>query len=255
MTPSPILAVLMAFGMVLLGNALEGGTLGAMYQPSAFMIVMGGCAGATWLASTDQEIKTLFKMMPRLLRPNTGDRKALLEVMVKAANMVRRDGMLALEAMLPEIPDEFMKRGLRALVDGWAAPEVERLLTLEMELDEHHQTSAAKVLETAGGFAPTVGILGAVLGLIHVMKNLADPSKLGEGIAVAFVATIYGVGFANLLFIPLGNRLKKIAQDEAETRAMIITGLSIIASGAGPRQVADTLAVFTGHHEPAKEAA
>lgn len=257
MTPSPILALLMALGMILGGNALEGGSIWGIIQPTAFIIVIGGCVGATWLSATDAEIRDLARLMPRLVFPRSTDRRALLDLMVKIGNVVRHDGILAVEQMLPQIEDPFLVRGLQSLVDGYAIADVERLLLLELDTDEHHGTNAAKVLDTAGGFAPTIGILGAVLGLIQVMQNLAEPEKLGEGIAVAFVATIYGVGFANILFLPVGSRLKKIVANDAESRMMVITGLQVIASGANPRQVHDTLSVYVGGHgaEPAKEAA
>lgn len=254
MTPSPILALVTAVGLILLGNAMEGGHLSSLTQPTAFMIVMGGTIGSTWLASTDAEIKHMFKLMPRVLRPGDANRQELLDLLLKVAGVVRRDGMLALEGMLPQVPNEFMQRGLRVLVDGYSAEELHRLLDLEIELMEHHGNAAGKVLETAGGFAPTIGILGAVLGLIHVMNNLSDPSKLGSGIAVAFVATIYGVGAANILFIPLGNRIKKIIANDVETKSMILRGLEVIASGANPRQLEEMLTPYVGHgHKKADE--
>lgn len=255
MTPSPILAVLVAMIAILGGNALEGGHIDSLIQPTAAMIVLGGTIGATWLASTDAEVKLMFKLMPRLVRPGNADPSVLLEVMLKVANVVRRDGILAVEAMLDEIPDEFLKRGLRLLVDGSSPEDVRKMLEMEIDVQEHHGNGAGKVLETAGGFAPTIGILGAVLGLIHVMQNLDDPSKLGTGIAVAFVATIYGVGSANIFFIPLGNRMKKIVAVDVETKTMIVAGLEVIAAGANPRQVEETLVPFVHGKHAKKEAA
>jgi chemotaxis protein MotA len=259
MTPSPILALLTGVGMILLGNYLEGGHIDSLIQPTAALIVLGGTVGATWLASTDDEIKLLFRMIPRVVRPGLPDRKLLLEQLLKVAGVVRRDGVLAVEAMLPEIQDEFMKRGLRVMVDGYSAQDLRKLMELDMDLTEHHGNAAAKIFETAGGFCPTVGILGAVLGLIHVMNNLSDPSALGPGIAVAFVATIYGVGAANLVFLPLGSRLKKIVGAEVEAKNMVLTGLKVIANGSNPRQVEEMVTAFVGHHganhDQAKEAA
>lgn len=259
MTPSPILALLTGVGMILLGNFLEGGHIDSLIQPTAALIVLGGTVGATWLASTDDEIKLLFRMMPRIVKPGLPDRKLLLEQLLKVAGVVRRDGVLAVEAMLPEIQDEFMKRGLRVMVDGYSAQDLRKLMELDMDLTEHHGNAAAKIFETAGGFCPTVGILGAVLGLIHVMNNLSDPSALGPGIAVAFVATIYGVGAANLVFLPLGSRLKKVIGAEVEAKNMVLTGLEVIANGSNPRQVEEMVTAFVGHHganhDQAKEAA
>lgn len=252
---SVILSVVVGLGLILGGNALEGGHLSSLIQPTAGMIVLGGTIGATWLASSNEEIKNLAKMLKRCLFPATADRKKLLEDMVKVSTVARREGMLAVENLLPEVTDEFLKRGLRMLVDGLSGEDVTRVLEPEIDLDEHHGTQAGKVLETAGGFAPCVGILGAVLGLIHVMQNLSDPSKLGSGIAVAFVATIYGVGMANLFFLPLGSRIKKIAQKDAEGRNMVIMGVAAIAAGVNARQIEEMLAPFAGHHAGEKKEA
>jgi chemotaxis protein MotA len=254
MTPSPILALVTGLGAILLGNYLEGGHIDSLIQPTAALIVLGGTVGATWLAATDDEIKLLVKLMPRVVKPGLPDRKLLLEQLLKVAGVVRRDGVLAVEAMLPEIQDEFMKRGLRVMVDGYSAQDLRKLMELDMDLTEHHGNAAAKILETAGGFCPTVGILGAVLGLIHVMNNLDDPSALGPGIAVAFVATIYGVGAANLLFLPLGSRIKKVIGGEVEAKNMVLTGLEVIANGSNPRQVEEMVTAFVGHHHAAHDA-
>jgi chemotaxis protein MotA len=244
LSPSPILALALALVMILGGNMLEGGTIGAIVQPTAAMIVAGGCAGATWLASSDADLKAMFKLLPRLIRPGGTDRRALLDLLIRVAGVVRKDGMLAVEGILGEVDDPFLNRGLRALVDGLPPEDVHRMLELEVDLEEQRATGGAKVLESAGGYAPTIGIIGAVFGLIHVMHNLADPSKLGEGIAVAFVATIYGVGLANVLFLPLANRLKKVIGDDTQRKEMVLVGLDVIAHGANMRQVEETLLVY-----------
>ncbi len=252
---SVILSIVVGLGLILGGNALEGGHISALIQPTALMIVLGGTVGATWLASSNEEIKNLGKMLKRCLFPATANRKKLLEDMVKVSTVARREGMLAVENLLPEVSDEFLKRGLRMLVDGLSAEDVTRVMEPEIDIDEHHGTQAGKVLETAGGFAPCVGILGAVLGLIHVMQNLSDPTKLGSGIAVAFVATIYGVGLANLYFLPLGSRIKKIAQNDAQSRTMVLMGVAAIAAGVNARQIEEMLAPFAGHAAAEKKEA
>jgi len=256
MDPSGLIAIVVGLGFILGGNAMEGGHFSSLVQPTALMIVLGGTVGATWLASPNAELKLAFKLCKRIVFPGHSDRQKLLDDMVKVSTMARREGMLAVENLLGEIPDPFLVRGLRMLVDGASADDVKRVLEPEMELEEHHGTQAGKVFETAGGFCPTIGILGAVLGLIHVMSNLADPSALGAGIAVAFVATIYGVGFANLLFIPMGSRIKKIVAHDAETRQMVLLGLVGIAAGVNARQVEEMLSAFThGNGHAKKEAA
>ena len=247
MDPSPILAILFSLAAILGGNVLEGGHTSTLLVPTAFMIVVGGSIGATWLACTNEELKHAAKVTMRIVKPGHSDRRKLLDDMVKVSNVARRKGMLAVEGMLGEVDDDFLQRGLRMLVDGSSGDDVRRVLEPEVELEEHHGTAAAKVWETAGGYCPTVGILGAVLGLIHVMSNLDKPELLGGGIAVAFIGTVYGVGFANLLFMPMGNRLKKIVAHDAETRNMVMLGVAGIAAGVNARQIEEMLAPFAGH--------
>jgi chemotaxis protein MotA len=252
--PTGILALVTGVGLILFGNYIEGGHIDSLIQPTAALIVLGGTVGATWLSATPAEVKLLFKLTPRVVRPGLADRKKTTEDLLRIANVVRRDGMLAAEGQLASIPDPMLRRGLQMLVDGTTIDEVRSVLETEIDLSEHHGTSAAKLWESAGGYSPTIGILGAVLGLIHVMQNLSDPTKLGAGIAVAFVATIYGVGFANLLFLPLGARIKKILHIEAEDRTMILAGLGGIAAGVNGRQLTEILAPYAGHHdEPSAE--
>lgn len=241
------------FGIIsiLMANILEGGHTSSLVQPSAFIIVILGTIGAVWCATTKDELTALRKGLVRMVRPPRVDRRRLLDTLVKVANVARRNGTLAVEEMLPSIEDPFLRRGLQALVDGWTPAEIQKLLELEMDMDEHHATKAGKMLESAGGYSPTFGIIGAVIGLIHVMNNLADPTKLGSGIAVAFVATVYGLVAANLVYLPIGSRLKKMAVNDAELRSMIVTGLELVASGANPRKVEDMLNPWmSGHAAP-----
>lgn len=250
---TPILAIVTAVGMILGGNALEGGHLSSLIQPTAAIIVIGGTIGATWLGATPAEVKAFIKLLPRLIKPGSADKKKLMEDMLKVVGVARREGMLAVEGMLPQISNEFLRRGLRMLVDGHSGEDVEHVLELDMEIAEHHGVNASKLMVDAGGYFPTVGILGAVLGLIHVMQNLDDPSKLGTGIAVAFVATVYGVGTANLICLPMGARLKKIVQIDAEAQAMVLTGLKGIAAGANARHLEELLTPYVGHHAAKKD--
>ncbi len=254
MDPSPILAILFGFGAIIGGNALEGGHLSSLTVFTPFLIVLGGTAGSVWLSCTNEELKGAAKLTKRAFVPNHSDRRRLLDDMVRVSNVARREGMLAVENLLPDIQDEFLRRGLRMLVDGGTGEDVRRTLEPELELEDHHATAAAKVWESAGSFCPTIGILGAVLGLIHVMNNLDKPDELGGGISVAFIGTVYGVGFANLLFLPLGNRLKKIVAKDAETRSMVMLGVVGIAAGVNARQIEEMLAPFAGHGAQKKAA-
>ena len=254
MDPSPILATIFGFACILVGNAVEGGHLSSILQLTAFMIVVGGSVGPVWLGSTNEELKVLVKFFPRIMKPNLVDRNKLADDMVKASNIARREGMLAVEGILPQIEDPFLRKGLQMLVDGHSADDMRKVLELEADMEEHHHAAAAKLMSGVGGYAPTIGIVGAVLGLIHVMSNLSDPSAVGPGIAAAFVATLYGVGFANLFFLPIGDRLKKISTADSEVRSMVLTGLDAIAAGSNARQLEEMLSVYRHGHKK-KEAA
>jgi chemotaxis protein MotA len=252
--PSPVFAAAFGIGCILIGNYFEGGHLSSIIAAPSFAIVVGGSVGAVWLSATNEELKTLFHFVPRLVRPSLVDRGKLAEDMIKASNIARREGMLAVEGILPQIEDPFLRKGLQMLVDGHSAEDMRKVLELEADMEEHHHQAAAKLMEGVGGFMPTIGIVGAVLGLIHVMQNLNDASKVGPGIAAAFVATLYGVGFANLIFLPVGGRLKKIATADLEVRQMVLTGLDAIAAGSNARQLEEMLSVYQ-HGKKKKEAA
>ncbi len=245
-----VFALCLSFGLILGGNAVEGGHISSLIQPTAGMIVFGGTIGATWLGATPQEVKGLASLMRRIILPGRADRVRMQQDILRITTIVRRDGMLAVEAQLPSLVDPTLRKALQMLVDGSSGDHVKHMLELEMDMEEHHGNASAKLLESAGGYSPTIGILGAVLGLIHVMQNLSDPSKLGSGIAVAFVATIYGVGVANLVFLPLGARLKKIVGGDTEDREMLLVGISGIVAGANSRQMTEMLAPFGKHAGP-----
>ncbi len=254
MDPIPFIALALGLGSIVGGNALEGGSFDALVQPTAALIVLGGTVSATWLASTNSELGALKRLLPRLIKKNGIDTHHVMEQMVSLAADARKDGLLALESKLPTIENPFLRRGLRLLVDGTPPAQVVKLLELDIEVYEHEYGRAGKVLETAGGFAPTIGIIGAVLGLIHVMHNLSDPSALGGGIAVAFVATVYGVGIANLIALPIGMRLKKIVSEDAAGKQMILTGIEIIAAGENPRHLEEALSPYIDAHGGTKKA-
>lgn len=250
-----IFALCLSFGLILGGNAVEGGHISSLIQPTAGMIVFGGTIGATWLGATKQEVKGLGLLMRRIVFPGRADRMKMQDDILRITNIVRRDGMLAVESQLPSVSEPVLRKALQMLVDGSSGDHVKHMIELEMDMEEHHGNASAKLLEAAGGYSPTIGILGAVLGLIHVMQNLSDPTKLGSGIAVAFVATIYGVGIANLVFLPLGARLKKIVAGDTEDREMLLVGVSGIVAGANSRQMTEMLAPFGRHAKPRGAAA
>lgn len=232
-----LVGVVLGFGAVLLGQALEGGHLSSLVNGPAILIVLGGSLGATMVQAPLAIFLRGLRMLIWILFPPKLRTMEAIEKIVNWSNIARKEGLLGLEAVVEEEDDVFAKKGLQLLVDG-SEPEVIRAI-MEVELDtkEHHDMQAAKLYDSMGGYCPTVGIIGAVLGLIHVMQNLADPGQLGSGIATAFVATIYGVGLANLLLIPCGSKLKAVVSSQSQLRAMVIEGLISIAEGENPRNI------------------
>ncbi len=219
------------------GNILEGGHSSSLVQLTAFVIVAGGTLGAVMVQTPIDTFVRAMKIARWVVIPIKLKPEEAADKIVNWSNIARREGLLGLEAIAEEEPDQFARKGLQLLVDG-SEPEVIRS-TLEVEIDtrEHRDIQAAKVFDGMGGYSPTIGIIGAVMGLIHVMNNLADPSKLGSGIATAFVATIYGVGLANLLFLPMANKLKSQVHAQTVFREMIVEGVISIAEGENPRNI------------------
>jgi chemotaxis protein MotA len=247
--------IVLAIGAILGGQALEGGHAGSLMQLTAAIIVIGGTVGAVMVAFPMKDFVAGLKMGKAAITEKPSDIPALMKQIVELATIARRDGVLALESKLSGVTDPFFRRALQFLVDGVEATVARSALETEMDAEHEEHTVAAKVFESAGGFAPTVGILGAVLGLIHVMENLSDPSKLGPGIAVAFVATVYGVGLANLLFLPMANKLKRRLNLERERKTMITEGVLSIQEGLNPRVLEEKLKAFLGGHAPQAAAA
>jgi len=248
-----ILGMVIALSSILGGQVLEGGHVNSILQLTAFIIVIGGTVGAICVQTP---LPVILKAASALSLAFSGthiDNKGNIKLIIDLANVSRKQGLLALEGKLKDIKDAFMKKGIQLIVDGTEPKTVHEILEIEVEHHEEQAVIAAKVWEAAGGYAPTIGILGAVLGLIHVMENLADPSKLGSGIAVAFVATIYGVGAANLFFLPLANKIKLKLKEETGARNLIIMGLVGLAQGENPRLLQEKLEAFLPHNERTKD--
>ncbi|MBM3395530.1 MAG: flagellar motor protein, partial [Betaproteobacteria bacterium] len=190
------------------GQALEGGDPTALFQLAAFVIVIGGTLAAVMLQTPKPVLRAGWRLAAWAFRPPVVEFRDTMTRLLQWATIARRSGFLALESTMNTQRDPFLRKGLLLLIDGTEPQQLRDTLELEIEIWEDFHRQCAKVWEAAGGYAPTVGILGAVLGLIQVMQNLSDPAKLGAGVAVAFVATIYGVGSANLIFLPIANKLK-----------------------------------------------
>lgn len=242
--------IILAIACILGGQALEGGHASSLMQATAAIIVIGGTIGATMVAFPKKDFVRGMKMGKDAFKEEKHDIGALVAQIVEMATIARRDGVLALESKLAGVKDPFLKRALGFLVDGVDANVARTALEAQIDAEHEEGTVAAKVFEAAGGYSPTVGILGAVLGLIHVMENLSDPSKLGSGIATAFVATVYGVGIANLLFLPIANKLKRKLGLERERQTLIAEGVLSIQEGLNPRVLEEKLRAFAGGHLP-----
>jgi chemotaxis protein MotA len=226
------------------GQLLEGGSLGSLLQVAAFIIVIGGTLAAIMVQSPLPVFVDGVKLARWVVLPPGFDAGHAIRQIGEWAADARRDGMLSLENRLPGVEDPFTRGGLQMLVDGFEPERIREALEVETIAWEERQRAGAKIWEAAGGYAPTVGILGAVLGLIHVMENLSDPAKLGGGIAVAFVATVYGVGSANLLFLPVANKLKTLIAHQVRRREIIADGLLGIANGENPKLIEARLAGY-----------
>lgn len=230
-----LLGLLLGIGGILLGNLMEGGHLSSLVQIPAAIIVLSGTFGAVAVSSRREDFILGFRLLKKAFQKSDEkySQKILTEIL-ECSRLARRETILSIEGRLAAMPDPFLKNVMRHVIDGVDPNIIRELFEKQIDLEEERLTNAAKVWTDAGGYAPTVGIIGAVLGLIHVMGNLTDTSKLGGGIAVAFVATIYGVGFANLIFLPLGAKLKKWITHEVMVKEMILEGGLCIQSGLNP---------------------
>lgn len=236
-----ILGILLAFTAILGGQVLEGGHVNSLLQLTAFVIVFGGTTGAIMLQSSSRIFFEGMRLAKWVIWPPKAVPQILIEQVMSWSSLARKGGLLALESQLDDLQDGFTKKGLQMLVDGAEPEKIRVALEVEISTYEKHHLDASKVWQAAGGYAPTIGIIGAVLGLIHVMENLSDPAKLGGGIAVAFVATVYGVGSANLFFLPMFSKLKYLIDQEVVMREMLIEGLVSIANGENPRAIESKL--------------
>jgi chemotaxis protein MotA len=233
-----------------IGAALFGLLLGAMMvgtSPAAFidipalLIILGGTGGATMASVGMDAMKKIPSLYKLAFNNEPPDMPARVELIVSLAEQARREGLLALDARLATIDDDFTRKGIQLVVDG-TDPELVRVI-LEAEIDGMmaRHAAGATPFEKAGGFAPTMGIIGTVMGLVHVLQNLAAPASLGPAISSAFIATLMGVGSANVIFLPIANRLKAISKQEVELRILTLDGILAVQAGDNPRLVADRL--------------
>ncbi len=241
-----IIGLVMGFGAVFGGAALEGVHIKALIQPTAAMIVVGGTFGACFVSFPLSAIIMALKELKTAFLPAKVDHSAVVKDIINYATKARRNGLISLEQEAQAVKDPFVKKGISLVVDGIDPQKLRETLEADIMAYEDHYKHAVEFYEAAGGFSPTIGIIGAVLGLIHVMSNLSDTSKLGGGIAVAFVATIYGLMIANIICIPIGTKLKIRMKEEVLRRVMILEGLIAIQNGENPHFIEQKLNAFVG---------
>lgn len=230
-----VLGIIVGVGGILFGNAIEGGHIGSLIQGAAFLIILLGTMGAVLVSSGARDIGLAFRLLKKAFQNESeAESEKLLKDILEYARFVKRESLLALEEKIKTQENQYLANSLRAVIDGIDPKLLENVFENQIQVQEQHLMGGAKVWTEAGGYAPTIGIIGAVLGLIQVMSNLSDTSKLGAGIAVAFVATIYGVGVANLILLPLGSKIKKRIQQDLKVQKMILAGALGIQAGLNP---------------------
>ena len=239
-----VIGIVLALGSLVGGSILKGAGLSGLWSPAAFVIVVLGTVAAVMVQTPGETLKHALRIVRWVFRPPAQDHETLIARIVEWSGTARRQGLLGLESEVEGIDDAFLRKGLQMVVDGLEPESIRQMLEIELEGQEHRDLAAAKVFEGAGIYSPTMGIIGAVLGLMAVMKNLADPSKLGHGIAAAFTATIYGIGLANLALLPMATKIKGVVGGQTREREMVIEGLIAIAQGENPRNIEARLKGF-----------
>jgi chemotaxis protein MotA len=259
MDPATIVGVVLGFGAIIGSMVMEGGNPAAIISPPALVLIFVGSLAVSMASSTLPATIGSIKWLIYGLTAKKSDPEAVVEPLVKMAEKARREGLLALESEMESIDDEFMKKGLQMAVDGTDPDDLYEILSAEVKAKKTAATAGASFWTDAGGYSPTIGIIGTVLGLVHVLENLSQPAKLGHLIAGAFVATLWGVLSANVMFLPFGKRIKLVGMNEAARMEIIIEGVLAIQAGANPRVVATKLkskmAPDGPTAAPAKEAA
>jgi chemotaxis protein MotA len=237
---------------ILAGMMVEGGSISQITQPTAAMIVIGGTAGAVMLQFPMNILLAALKQVMRIFFSGDTDEEAILKQLVAFANKARRSGIVSLDQDLPSVADPFLKQALMLAIDGTEPSEVRKIMQMELDNKTEMEEKIPQVFEAAGGYSPTVGIIGAVLGLIQVMQHLDNIDEVGRGIAVAFVATIYGVALANLICLPVAGKLKIRHREEQMVKEMMLEGVICILEGMNPRMIETKLRTFLFESEPRK---
>jgi chemotaxis protein MotA len=244
--------LVLALGGIILGLTLEGGSLKEILQPTAAMIVFGGTIGAVMITTPLGVLGRAARALISIFIEKTQSPLAAIEEIIGYAAKARRNGIVSLEGDAAAADDEFLKKALNLAVDGTDLQEIRKMMELEMSVQEHRKEMEAKVFDAAGGYAPTIGIIGAVLGLIQVMKHLENIEEVGKGIAVAFVATIYGVASANLLFLPAANKIRARSHSAMQLKELMLEGVAAIVEGLNPKLIRTKLEAYGSGEVPGK---
>lgn len=246
MDKSSILGVILAIAGIIAGLLMEGGNMGQILQPTAALIVFGGTIGAVLLQFPLPTVLAAFRKLAHVFAAPRKQSDHLIGQLVNYANKARRQGVVSLDADLESIKDPFLKQSVMLAVDGTEPSELRKIMRVSLDSTAEGEERLPSVFESAGGFSPTIGILGAVLGLIQVMNHLDNIAEVGRGIAVAFVATIYGVGAANLFFLPFAGKMRILLHAEQQRREMMLEGVISILEGMNPRMLELKLSGFVG---------
>ena len=240
------LGILICFGALMVADVIDGGSPTAFINMPAIVLIFGATFGATMASCGMKQFMRMMPLIQMSMKPRVSDMSSLRETLVKFAERARREGLLALDAEVEAVEDPFIRRGLQMVIDGLEPDTVEEILEIEIESMQARHLKGIDMFAKMGGFAPTFGVLGTVMGLVNVLSNLADPSGLGESIATAFIATLFGVGTANILWLPISNNLKGKDTSEARERRMAVAAILAIQAGDNPRIVARKLQAHAG---------
>jgi chemotaxis protein MotA len=241
MDPASLIGVGLAFGAIFLSMTLEGTPVSHIMLPAPLVLVFVGSLGVGMASGMMRDATGMINQIKKAFLAKPGKPDELVETVVKLAEKARREGLLALEDAIKEVNDPFLKKGLQLAIDGTDSEELREILEAEVDAKRKADKAGAKIFADMGGYAPTIGIIGTVTGLIHVLSNLSEPATLGELIASAFVATLWGILSANVMWLPIGNRLKRVSEVECAQMEMVIAGIINIQAGANPRLVAQKL--------------
>jgi chemotaxis protein MotA len=255
MDPGTLAGIGLAFGAIFASMILEGGNPASIMLIPPIVLVFGGTFGAAMAGGMLKDFLGIVGSFQRVFLGKAVASDSLVDDIVKLAEKARREGLLALEDAMKDVENPFLKKGLQLAIDGTDSDELSTILEAEVDAKRKADKAAAKIFEGMGGYAPTIGIIGTVIGLVHVLENLSDPSKLGHLIAGAFVATLWGVMSANVMWLPMGNKLKRLSEIECAQMELVIAGIINIQAGANPRLVAQKLRSLLPPTAEKKEAA